>query len=67
MRRPSSSIDSQLTFGVQVKGPFPGRERDSLGFALGVSHVNSRVAAVDYDLNRLDGNNGADPRLRIGG
>jgi porin len=50
-RDTSSSIDSQLTFGLQIKGPFAGRERDSLGLAFGVSHVNGRVAAADYLFN----------------
>jgi porin len=57
----SASIDSQMTIGVQIKGPFAGREHDSIGLAFGVSHVNSKVAAVDYDLNRLDSDNGPVP------
>jgi porin len=50
-----------MTIGVQIKGPFAGREHDSIGLAFGVSHVNSKVAAVDYDLNRLDSDNGPVP------
>ena len=60
-RDTSASIDSQLTFGLQIKGPFAGRERDSLGVAFGVSHVNGRVAAVDYLLNQAAADNAPVP------
>ena len=60
-RDTSSSIDAQLTFGVQIKGPFAGRERDSLGLAFGISHVNGRVAAADYQLNAATADNAPVP------
>lgn len=60
-RQTSTSIDSQLAFGVQIKGPFAGRERDSLGLAVGVSHVNGRVASYDYVLNAESGDNAPVP------
>jgi porin len=47
-RETSQTVDRQITMGIQIKGPFDGRPRDSIGFAIGTSHVNSLVAQYDY-------------------
>lgn len=55
-RETSPSTDRQIAFGVQYKGPFT-RANDVLGFAMGTSHVNSRVAADERLLNDVNGSN----------
>ncbi len=52
----SPSTDRQIAFGLQYKGPFT-RPNDVLGFALGTTHVNSRVAAGERLLNEVNGSN----------
>jgi porin len=55
-RETSPLTDRQIAFGVQYKGPFT-RPNDILGFAMGTSHVNSRVAAGERLLDEVDGSN----------
>ena len=43
----TSTLDSQFAVGILYKGPFPSRVGDELGFALGETHVNPRIAAVE--------------------
>ncbi len=45
-RNTSPSVDRQIAFGVQYKGPFT-RSGDVVGLAAGTTHVNSRVAASE--------------------
>ena len=47
--RPSSS--DQITAGILYKGPFDYRPADELGFAIGRTHVNSRIANVETQVN----------------
>ena len=41
--RRTSTQDNQITAGLLYKGPFEFRPSDELGFAIGRSHVNSRI------------------------
>jgi porin len=41
--RRASTQDNQLAAGLLYKGPFASRPADELGFAIGRTHVNSRV------------------------
>jgi porin len=52
--RRTSTQDNQLAGGILYKGPFASRPADELGFAIGRSHVNSRIADVE---TRLDATN----------
>jgi porin len=56
-RDTSPSTDRQIAFGVQYRGPFASRPSDVLGFALGSTHVNSRVAAGERLVNEVNGSN----------
>jgi porin len=49
--RRTSTQDNQLAAGLLYKGPFASRPADELGFAIGRTHVNSRVADVETQLN----------------
>jgi porin len=49
--RRTSTQDNQITTGLLYKGPFKLRPADELGFAIGRSHVNSRIADVETRLN----------------
>ena len=49
--RRTSTQDNQITAGLLYKGPFEFRPSDELGFAIGRSHVNSRIADVETQLN----------------
>jgi porin len=49
--RRTSAQDNQIATGVLYKGPFESRSADELGFALGRTHVNSRIADVEVRLN----------------
>jgi len=40
----TATIDQLITLGVFYSGPFDARPQDDLGFAVGRTHVNSRVA-----------------------
>jgi porin len=55
-RETSPSTDRQIAFGLQYKGPFT-RPNDILGFAMGTTHVNSRVAASERLLDEVTGSN----------
>ena len=42
--RRTSTFDSQIAAGLLYTGPFASRPADLLGFAVGETHVNSRIA-----------------------
>jgi porin len=42
--RDTATIDQLFTFGVVYTGPFDARPQDDVGFAVGVTHVNNKVA-----------------------
>jgi porin len=42
--RRTSVIDTQIAGGLIYAGPFQSRPNDDIGFAIGTTHVNSRVA-----------------------
>ena len=45
----TSTQDNQLAVGLLYKGPFASRAADELGFAIGRTHVNSRIADVEVE------------------
>ena len=45
--RRTSTIDNQIATGIYYTGPIPARAADSIGVAVGRTHVNSRVAAME--------------------
>jgi porin len=45
--RRTSARDNQIAAGVFYAGPFASRPADEIGLALGRTHVNSRIAAVE--------------------
>jgi len=47
----TSRQDNQLAVGLLYKGPFDLRPTDKLGFAIGRTHVNSRIANVETEAN----------------
>jgi porin len=49
--RRTSTQDNQITAGLLYKGPFDSRPADTLGFAIGRTHVNSRIADAETQLN----------------
>ena len=49
--RRTSALDSQIAAGVFYTGPFALRPADEIGFAVGRTHVNSRIAAVEIQQN----------------
>jgi porin len=49
--RRTSTLDNQLAAGLLYKGPFASRPVDEVGFAIGRTHVNSRIADVETDLD----------------
>jgi porin len=51
--RRTSTLDSQMAAGVLYTGPFSSLPEDELGFAIGRTHVNSRVADVEWLQNEL--------------
>jgi porin len=55
--RRTSMQDNQIAAGVLYKGPFEFRPADELGFAIGRTHVNSRIADLETQLDA------ANPRL----
>ena len=55
--RRTSTLDSQMAAGALYSGPFASRPEDELGFAIGRTHVNSRVA----DVERLENAVGRSP------
>lgn len=54
-RATSPLLDRQIALGVQYKGLFGRRPNDVMGFAVGTSHVNSRVAAGERLLDETAG------------
>src|SRR5215469_99710 len=51
--RRTSTRDHQVALGLLYTGPFATRAKDQLGLALGQTHVNSRIADVQRELNAL--------------
>jgi porin len=49
--RRTSTQDNQIAAGLLYKGPFDSRPADELGFAVGRTHVNSRIANVEIEQN----------------
>jgi porin len=49
--RRTSTQDNQIAAGLLYKGPFDWRPADELGFAVGRTHVNSRIANVEIEQN----------------
>jgi len=49
--RRTSSLDNQIAVGLLYKGPFDFRPADSLGFGIGRTHLNSRIADLETQLN----------------
>jgi porin len=45
--RRTSTLDNQIAAGVFYTGPFVSRPADEVGFGIGRTHVNSRIAAVE--------------------
>ena len=43
----TSTLDNQVALGMLYSGPFSARAADELGFALGETHVNPRIANVE--------------------
>jgi porin len=51
----TSAEDNQLAAGLFYKGLLPRRPGDKLGFAIGRTHVNSRIADVEAQLDATPG------------
>jgi porin len=51
--RRTSILDNQIAAGLLYKGPLASRPADELGFSLGRTHVNSRVADVEILQNAV--------------
>jgi porin len=51
--RDTASIDQLITVGVFYAGPFAARAQDNIGFAVGRTHVNSRVADAERLLDTV--------------
>jgi porin len=51
--RRTSTLDNQIAAGLFYGGPFSSRPEDEIGFAIGRTHVNSRVANVETLQNNL--------------
>jgi len=45
--RRTSTVDNQIATGLFYTGPFDVRPQDEIGFALGRTHVNDRVAEAE--------------------
>lgn len=45
--RRTSRLDRQVSLGAAYQGLFPGRSKDTLAIAFGVTHVNDRAALED--------------------
>jgi porin len=45
--RRTATIDNQIATGIFYTGPIPSRPDDNIGIAVGRTHVNSRVAAME--------------------
>jgi porin len=57
--RRTSTLDSQIALGMLYTGPLASRPADELGFALGETHVNPRIAEVQELQNALGYDTGA--------
>ncbi|SPC18045.1 Porin B [Cupriavidus taiwanensis] len=55
--RNTAQLDHQITMGVQYKGLFESRARDSIGFAVGATHNNARYADFVNQNNARTGQN----------
>jgi porin len=51
--RRTATLDNQFAAGLFYAGPFAARPEDEIGFALGRTHVNSRVTNVETSQNNL--------------
>jgi porin len=49
--RQTSTLDNQIAIGLLATGLFDARPDDDMGFAVGRTHVNSRVAAAERLVN----------------
>jgi porin len=49
--RQTATLDNQIAAGVFYTGPFAFRPADEIGFAVGRTHVNSRIAAIESQRN----------------
>jgi porin len=49
--RQTATLDNQIATGAFYTGPFALRPADEIGFAVGRTHVNSRIAAVESQQN----------------
>ena len=49
----TSTLDSQIAAGLFYRGLFPFLPSDEIGFAIGRTHVNNRVADVETSQNNL--------------
>ena len=49
--RRTATLDSQIAVGMVYTGPFDARPRDEIGFAVGLTHVNDRVADAQRQQN----------------
>jgi porin len=54
--RRTSTQDNQFAVGLLYKGPLDYRPADTLGFAVGRTHVNSRLADAETQLNAVNPN-----------
>lgn len=45
--RRTSTIDNQIAVGIFYTGPIPSRPADDIGIAVGRTHVNSRITAIE--------------------
>lgn len=52
--RRTSALDSQVAVGMLYTGPFAARAADALGFAVGETHVNPRVADIETLQNGIN-------------
>lgn len=55
--RRTSTLDSQVALGLLYTGPWATRPRDEIGLAVGETHVNSRIGAME----RLQNSSGTAP------
>ena len=51
--RRTSTLDSQIALGLLYTGPWAARPRDEIGLAVGETHVNSRIGAMERLQNTL--------------
>jgi porin len=51
--RRTTALDSQIAMGLLYTGPFARRPSDLIGLAVGETHVNSRIADAQRELDEL--------------